>query len=146
MIEYKQTQKEKLPEIVVLNHEIFLGMYSRDPYILSEYENRLSSASPVVFTAEENEKIIGDSVAFEKDGAWYLWILGVHANYRKQGIANHLFEMNEMYAKTHGFKKVIIKIYSVSSAMIELAKKRGYLITKTEKENEETFIVVELVL
>jgi len=148
MIEYKQAQKKKLPEIVALNHKIFLGMYSWAPYTLSEYEDRLSSVSPVIIIAEENEKIIGDSIAFEKDGVWYLWILGVHSDYRKQGIANHLFEMNEEYAKAHGYHKIVIKIYTVSLAMIELAKKRGYCITKNggEKENEERFIIIELVL
>jgi len=146
MIEFKQAKKEKLPAIVSLNREIFSEMYERDPYTLSEYEERLSTVLPIIFIAEENEKLVGDSIAFAKDDAWYLWILGVHPGYRKIGIANTLFEMNENYAKSKGFKKVNIKIYSVSEAMLRLAEKRGYTATRTDEPNEQKYFIVNLPL
>ena len=121
-------------------------MYSREPYSLEEYQARLSSVSSMIFVAEENSELIADSIAFEKDGAWYIWILGVHTDHRRKGIADHLFEMNESYAKSHGHSKVVIKIYAVSSATQELAAKRGYCTVETGGEKDEKFLIVELFL
>jgi GNAT superfamily N-acetyltransferase len=139
-MEYKEIGKNYLPEIVQLNETIFDDLYDWSPYALPQYKEKLSGKTPIIFAAFENAKIIADSISFEKDNNFYIWVLGVAKKYQKRGIGNELFALNEKYAREHGFKKVSVKIYSVSSAMLKLALKRGYqIIERTPHASQSEF-------
>jgi len=122
---YKKVGVGKFGEIVSLNKKIFDGMYPWPPYEEEKYHERLTNVQPIIFAAETDGKLVGNSIAFEQNNAWYIWILGVHEAYRRQGVADHLYELNEQHAKEIGCAKVTIKIYNVSRDMIRLALKRG---------------------
>ena len=122
-----------LTEIVQLNYKIFGGMYEREPYTFKEYLSRLSGKNPLIYLCLENGRLIGDSIAFEQEGDYYLWILGVQKVYRRRGIASKFLKLNEEFAKRNGFRKIRTKVYGVSKEMIELLTKRGYFVYKKER-------------
>lgn len=126
-----QTTPESLEEIVAFNSEIFGPLYTWPVFTLEEYRERLKGKEVYILTAEENGKIVGDSISFEKDGYFYIWILGVSLSFRNQGIATKFFEMNEAYARDKGIKSVRVKVYEVSKEMIDLAERRRYTIIET---------------
>ncbi len=149
-VEYKEVGPERLSEIVALNTVIFEGMFDREPYNIGKYNEKLKDANYKIFIAEEDGKIIGDSISFEKDGSWYLWIFGVSKMYRGQGVARKLFELNESYAITHGYKKITAKTYNVSKDMLRMMIRRGYNIVDIHKnknnKNEYNKILFEYTL
>jgi len=112
------------------------------------YQERLKDVAPVIFVAEENEKIFGDCISFERDSKWYVWILGVNKEYRGQGIATQLLDLNEKHAKEHGYKNITVKVYNVSKEMLRLMIGRGYEIVDIHKHEKTKYneIFLELCL
>ncbi len=117
---------DDLENIAFLNCEIFKGMYSSAPYSLEYYRRRLIDEAPFICLVKNDKKLIANSIAFEKNNSFYLWILAVDKKYRKQGIASKLLQMNEEMAKEKGLKVVSTKVYKISKEMIQLLTKRGY--------------------
>src|SRR5574343_21415 len=134
MMEFKMVEVDRLAEIVEVNKSVFEDMYDWPIYELKDYQDKLKDINPIIFIVEENGKIIGNSIAFEKDNGFYLWILGVLKEYRNQGIASKLLDLREEYARIHGYKKIFAKVYDVSKDMLILLGKRGYKIVDTEKK------------
>lgn len=132
-MEFKVATLERLPDIVELNHRIFDGMYEWPSYSLDKYRERFANVQPVIFIAEKDEEIIADCISLDKNGEWYLWILGVLKEYRKQSIATKLLNLNEEYAKKNNYKVIFVKVYNVSKEMLSLLLGRGYQITDIEK-------------
>ncbi len=143
---YSQVTGVRLRDIVALNQKIFSSLYPWPPYSLEQYEAKLTSVAPTIFIAEENDQLVADSIAFAQNDNFYLWILGVDEKFRRQGVASKLFALNEQAARELGCKNLTIKIYSVSPEMTRLALKRGYLITSTEKTEDQNYEVKMLEL
>jgi len=122
-----------LEEIVSLNFTIFEGMYETPPFSLNDYKEKLKDKKPIIFLAKENGVLVGNSVSFGRDENFYIWILGTSKDYRKKGIGNELFKLNEDYAKKNNFVAVAVKVYGVSKEMLQLASKRGFIYDKVEK-------------
>ncbi|MEI6553469.1 MAG: GNAT family N-acetyltransferase [bacterium] len=132
-MEFKEVKLDRLAEVVDVNLKIFDGMYDWPPYYIEKYQERFKDTQPVIFVAEKDGKIVADSIAFDRGGKWYVWILGVLEEYRKQGIATELFNLTENYARGHGYKIVSIKVYNVSQDMLKLTQNRGYNIVEVRK-------------
>ena len=128
---------EDLQEIVQFNYEIFDGMYEDGPYSLAQYQAKLRAKEPVIFVAKKADKIAGDSIAFERDGSFYIWVLGVGKNYRGQGIGSSLLDKNEQLARENGYNKVSAKVYNVSPGMQRLIKQRGYSVVSVEESKTD---------
>lgn len=138
-MEFKQVGLERLAEIVEINTKIFDGMYDWPLYTLDDYKKRLEGINPIIFVAEDNGKIIGDCISFEKDNKFYLWISGVLKDYRNRGIASKLFDLREQYAREHNYKKIFTKVYNVSKEMLKLINKRGYKIIEIQKNSNTKY-------
>ena len=145
-MEFKQITLERLPEIVEVNHKIFEGMYEWKPYYIDTYQEKFKGVDPVIFVAEKNGEILADSISFDRDNKWYLWIFGVLKEYRGQNIANQLFDLNEKYAREHGYKEITVKVYNVSREMLRLVIKRGYEINSVESHEKTKYNAVHLSL
>jgi ribosomal protein S18 acetylase RimI-like enzyme len=143
-IKYSQSTLERLPEIVSLNHSIFDGMYENPPYSLEDYQIKLHDVKPIIYIAEKDGEIIGDIISFAKDDKWYVWILGVSRDNRQQGVANALLELQEKYAKEHGYNKVTVKVYNISKEMLRLVIKRNYEIEDVEKHDNTKHNAIHL--
>lgn len=135
---FRQVGLETLPEIVNLNREIFDKMYPWPPYDLDQYSERLKNCDPVIFIAEEDGKMVGNSISYKKENSLYLWILGVQKDHRGKGLGSQLYALNEEYARNHGLASVSMKVYSVSEEMIRAAESRGYKKIDTIKDKENS--------
>lgn len=125
-----------LDKIVKLNYSIFHGMYESKPYSLDVYQSKLVDKKPIIFITTEGNKIIGDSIAYEKDGGLYLWILGVSKEHRNLGVGKQLLEKNQKCANENNLSSVTVKVYGVSVEMLNLLKNNGYKIVKIEKSQK----------
>lgn len=119
-------------QIAKQNKEIFKDLY--EPYELEVYEEKLKDKEPMIFLAMSNGKLYGSSIAFERDGAMYLWLMGIIKEARGHGFGNTLLETNENFTKMAGYNKITVKTYPASKEMIALLKKRNYKETKKEKD------------
>ncbi|HNX10965.1 MAG TPA: GNAT family N-acetyltransferase [bacterium] len=129
--------REDLDKIVALNQEIFKSLYQTEPYSLQKYQERLSSQEPTIYLVKSQGSLIGNSIAFPREGDLYLWILGVHQDYRHQGVATQLLILNEQEAEKSGYPKVVVKVYNVSKDMLRLLLGRGYHIVGVETSAED---------
>lgn len=145
-MEFKQVLRARLPEVVEVNHQIFGGMYAWPSYPLEKYEERFRDSEPIIFTAEENGTILADCISYEKDGKWYLWMLGVKKEYRGHGIARRLLEMTETYAREHLYRKISAKVYNVSKEMLLLLVNRGYEVVGFQKHELSKYNAILLEL
>ncbi|MBU0648877.1 GNAT family N-acetyltransferase [Patescibacteria group bacterium] len=125
-ITISQTDLSELEQIVELNRAIFDKMYENAPYSLRHYQKKLERKKPFILAARADGRLVGDSIAFEKDGAWYIWVFGVAEQYRGQGIGAKLLERNERFAGERGYDSITAKVFNVSCQMQRLLIGRGY--------------------
>ena len=144
LIIYQEDSIARLSEIVSLNYKIFKSMYKTEPYSFEQYQEKLKNKKPIIYIAISNKKIIGDAIAFENQGNYYIWILGIKEEFRDKGIASELLELHELHAKQQKFKKITIKVYGISQTMLLILKKRGYQIEKEKKSNNPKFKIYYL--
>ena len=132
-----------LGRIVALNHTIFEGMFPWEPYSLEHYRKRLTGVMPVVFVAEQDNEIIGDSIAYKYEDpnnhSHYIWILGVQEQYRKKGIATMFLDFNEQFARKFDCDSVIVKSYNISKDMQRLLLKRNYDIIAVDRNENPKY-------
>ena len=145
-MEYRQVSLERLPEIVEVNHRIFEGMYEWLPYFFDTYQEKFAHVDPVIFVGEDRGVVVGDAIAFPREGNWYLWILGILFEYRKQGVASALLDLQERYARDHGYSKITVKVYNVSKDMLRLLLSRGYDIVAVHPHEKVKYYAVMLEL
>lgn len=158
-LEFVKGSVKDLEEIVELNHEIFKGIYKHEPYSLEQYKEKLKDKEPLIYLIRFTDpylkfdnKLIGDSIAFEKDKSWYIWIMAVAdefkwcnsdtGTFRHHGYGTRLFELNEEFAKENSYKSVTVKVYNVSKGMQFLCLKRNYHVVGVEpaKDPKQTAV------
>lgn len=127
-----------LDRIVELDHEIFTGLYPWQLYSLQEYRQRLHGTNPMILVASKENKWVGSAIAFSQCLDFYLWVLGVKEEERKQGVGSMLMDRIEVTGQKQGLSGVIAKVYNVSSEMQSLLKKRGYTPIDVEKAGADS--------
>ncbi len=140
---------QTLTQLAQFNYHIFDGMYKNEPYSLDQYKERLKGKNPIIFTVKKDKKLVANSISFEQDNSFYIWILAVDKNYRGQGIGASLLDKNEKFARENGYKTVSTKVYNVSKEMKRLLKQRNYKIVKRQKSKTNskfTALIYSLVL
>ena len=135
-ISFSVGSHDDLDRVVKLNSEIFAGMYDSPPYSLSVYLERLSGKDPLILLSHTGSRLVGNSVAFPHGGEFYLWIMGVHPDFRKKGIASQLIARNEEHASKMGFSVISAKVYIVSPEMQRLLISKGFEITDVKPDAE----------
>ena len=98
-----------------------------------EFFKQRISEQPKLFTilAFHDEQLIAFKIGYPYNKTtFYSWIGGVHQDYRTQGIASKLAEMQEAYAKTNGFHKLLTKSMNTYKPMMILNLKNGFDIVK----------------
>lgn len=73
----------------------------------------------------------------ENGQRFFSWLGGVHEDYRRQGIAQSLLEMQEQHVRTLGIKKIYFTTFDRFPAMINLGENNQYLLAKTALEEGE---------
>ncbi len=132
-IDFKIAGRERLAEVVAVNQQIFEGLDEWKAHSMAEYEEKLAEKEVVFFLAEVDGRIVGDLIAYPRNGAFHCWMTGVLPEYRGQHIATELTEMAEEYARKQGYQKMTARVFNYSGRMLRFKLRRGYMITEVEK-------------
>ena len=133
-----------IPESGLLNevNDLYVKLFSdADP----DFFIKRVRAHPdlMLVTARVQNALIGFKLGYPiLNDTFYSWIGGVHPYNRKQGVAFQLAELQENWAKKHGFKFLKTKSMNRFKPMMMLNLKRGFDITKVyTNEKGQTKVV-----
>lgn len=86
----------------------------------------------LVITAMKGMKVIGYKIGYELDNnKFYSWLGGVDTNYRKNGIASELMQIQHQYLKEKGYSVVQTKTMNKWRNMLVLNIKNGFDVIDT---------------
>ena len=97
-----------------------------DPPGSEVYEKRILEVPHLILVAEEDEKLVGFKVGYERDGSFYSWMGGVLPDYRRLGIAQKLADTQEKWAKSQGYTTILFKTRNHHKGMLIFALKNGF--------------------
>jgi GNAT superfamily N-acetyltransferase len=93
---------------------------------------------PLLLVAYDGKQPVGFKLGYaESESTFYSWLGGVHPEYRRQGIAQDLLTMQEDIMRKSGIKLISFRTYNRFPAMIELGKRNGYHLVKSEQCGDE---------
>lgn len=100
---------------------------------LNDYNSQLSNLQSHILIAEEEGKLVGCKIGYQKSkDEFYSWLGGVLPEYRKKKIGTYLREEQERWAATQGYRFISVDSYNKFSAMICMLISSGYMISSFE--------------
>lgn len=87
---------------------------------------RISSSTHLILTAHGGDRLLGFKIGYEREGRFYSWLGAVSPTYRGQGVATHLADYQEKWAKEKGYDAVWLKTRNCFPGMIMMAVNRGF--------------------
>jgi len=116
--------------------------------VTREKLNYVSLNNPIFLVAFDEDQPIGFKLGYviPDSSVFFSWLGGVHANYRRQGIANDLLKIQEKSAQESGMEIIYFTTYDRFPAMISLGEKNNYQLAKSEEDQGEMKYWYEKVL
>lgn len=93
-------------------------------------QQRILHVPHLVLTAHDGSSALGFKIGYLRDGVFYSWLGGVKPGYRQQGIADALADEQEKWAISQGFNRIWMKTRNRFPAMLIMALRRGFRITR----------------
>lgn len=123
-MKYLQTTLEKdLQGILDVAHVSFHGFYDPDKLL-----KRVDNKKHWIYVAKDEDKIVGFKIWYEDNNEQiYSWLGAVHPDYRKNGIASHLIDIQLELSKRLGYSKIKLKTHEGHPEMITLCHKKGFI-------------------
>ena len=124
------------PVEIKLLHE-FEQMIFGGQRVTQEKLARVMSNQPLLLIAAAGDQLVGFKLGYviPDTRTWFSWLGGVHPDYRRQGIAQRLLNLQEQHAKELGLNKIYFTTFDRFAAMIDLGKKNGYQLIRSELDN-----------
>lgn len=115
------------------------------PPTLDSIRTRIKDVPHLVLTAHTDGLPVGFKIGYERDGRFYSWLGGVNDRFRQRGVASHLADYQEQWAKNQGYKTIWMKTRNRFPQMLLMATQRGFRITSLHPRDEigEHRIVLE---
>lgn len=135
--------EDRLDDVLVLLHQV------------PELDEALPSAADImirikdvphsILTAYVDGAPAGFKIGYEREGRFYSWLGGVVPAMRQHGVAKHLAEYQEVWAKAQGYTQIWMKTRNRFPAMLLMAVRRGFRIIRIEPRDDlrEHRIVLE---
>lgn len=94
----------------------------------AQFRDRLADKKSWVYVARaENGKIVGFKAWYEENGEQiYSWLGAVHPDFRRQGIASRLMDIQFDQARGDGYSRIALKTHAGHPEMIAFALKEGF--------------------
>ena len=104
-----------------------------NPYDIDEYKKRFAGVAYHILTAYKDNQPVGFKIGYDRyhDGSFYSWMGGISPDYRRLGIADILTDKQEEWAKSKGYRTIVLKTRKKHKAMLHFCEKRGFTIVKT---------------
>ena len=132
----------ELPLIADLYNEIF-----RPPHDVEFFRRRLVGRyNPLLLVAQVDKRPIGFSTGFElKPSVFFAWLTGVHADFRRAGIASQLHEAQMGWAVEHGYQWFRMECHNAHRAILHMAIQMGFDIVgvRWDPDRTENLIIFE---
>ena len=115
------------------------------PPTIDDIRFRIKDVPHLILTAHAEGLPVGFKIGYNRDGRFYSWLGGVDARFRQQGIASHLADYQEQWARKQGYKTIWMKTRNRFPQMLLMATQRGFRITSLHPRDEigEHRIVLE---
>lgn len=107
-------------------------------------ENKIDNHKSLILSAYVKEENVGYLIAYEKNDAFYCWVVAVAPNYRRRGILTSMMEIFENYAKENNYKKVTLKTVNNKREMLSYLIKNGWNFIEIKTKN--TVILNEILV
>jgi GNAT superfamily N-acetyltransferase len=98
------------------------------PPTLESITARIKDVPHLILTAHDHEMPVGFKIGYERDGRFYSWLGGVGARHRQKGIATHLADYQEQWARKKGYTTIWMKTRNRFPQMLLMATQRGFRI------------------
>jgi len=107
--------------------------------ITAEKLEQIITKQAVLLVAYRSEQPIGFKLGYQipETLIFFSWLGGVHPEYRRQGIAQHLLDRQEYIVRKLALKKIYFTSFDRFSGMIRLGQINGYHLTRTALDNGE---------
>ncbi|MGE7919677.1 GNAT family N-acetyltransferase [Viridibacillus sp. NPDC093762] len=118
------------------NKEILIGIQDLHKHVFEGEELEVSELKVkrqlLCCVAIDNARLAGFKLGYEmEEGKFYSWLGGVHPDYRGQGIASHLMELQHKVVQERGYKTIRTIGRNHRRAMLILNIKYGFNVIET---------------
>jgi ribosomal protein S18 acetylase RimI-like enzyme len=127
---------EDLDEVI----RISIIIFNPNSVKLEKYHNKEDWRQKILnngllIAALDNDKIIGFSICYPREGGLHIWNVGVLEEYRKLGVWKLMHNGILEFAKIKKFKKLTLNTYKNNfPGMYAFVTKNGYKEYKSEKD------------
>lgn len=100
------------------------------PYPESEYQLRLNHKPVLIMFIKVEGELAGFKLGYElNDSTFYSWLGGVIPEYRNLGLAQHMLQAQEAWARECGYQYIEVKTLNRFSSMLAMLTASRYKIT-----------------
>ena len=132
-----------ITKIEVVDFEIAYDLSLKIPefspihYSFEVWKERLQDTKHISLVAFHEKKAVGFKVGYYiEEETFYSWMGGVLPNYRQEGIGKDLAFFQENILKNNKVKWLTMKTRNRNQAMLIMAIKNNFKITKVESKND----------
>jgi ribosomal protein S18 acetylase RimI-like enzyme len=113
--------------------EVLLAIPEFDqPPSKESIQHRISGVPHLVLTAHDGSLALGCKIGYLRDGVFYSWLGAVRPAYRQTGVAEALADEQEKWAMSQGYDRIWMKTRNRFPAMLLIALRRGFMITRID--------------
>jgi len=132
----------ELPLVADLYNEIFRPPKEVE-FFRSRFQGRYNS---LILIANVDRQPVGFSTGFElKPSVFFSWLTGVHADFRRSGIATQLHEAQCAWAAEHGYEYIRMECHNAHRAILHMAIEMNFNIVgvRWDPDRGDNLIIFE---
>ncbi len=135
----------ELPLIAGMYNEMF-----RPPKDEQFFRRRfLGRHNPLILVAQLDNRPVGFATGFElKPSVFFAWLTGVLPDFRRQGIASQLHEVEDAWAGDHGYHYMRMECHNATRPILHMAIDMNYDIVgiRWDADHSDNLVIFEKVL
>jgi len=118
----REDNEELLASLVQLEERCF-----SDPWSRGMMQSAIADPSVLVFALRENDTIVGYLILMTVHPDGEILNLAVMPEYRRQGLADRLFDACADYCRSAGMEMLFLEVRASNTPAISLYEKRGFV-------------------
>jgi GNAT superfamily N-acetyltransferase len=132
--------EQQLPMVVELYNQTFRPPETEE-YFRRRFQGRYNV---LVMLASLDQRPVGFTIGFElKPFVFYIWLTGVHPDFRRKGVGLQLIESQSEWAKNHGYEYIRFEGLNSRKSMIHLALEAGFDVMGTRWDSMRSDLMIQ---